>query len=117
MKNLIRLEEACMLLLSIYLFSQLRIAWWWFPVLLLSPDISMIGYLLGNKYGAVCYNIFHHKGLAILVYIAGLYFQNENLELAGLILFGHSSLDRMMGYGLKYSEGFKFTHLGVIGKN
>jgi hypothetical protein len=25
-------------------------------------------------------------------------------------------MDRMMGYGLKYNEGFKFTHLGTIGK-
>ncbi|MEO6611453.1 MAG: DUF4260 family protein [Chitinophagaceae bacterium] len=29
---------------------------------------------------------------------------------------GHSSMDRMFGYGLKTNEGFKYTHLGMIGK-
>jgi len=31
-------------------------------------------------------------------------------------MFGHSSMDRMFGYGLKTEEGFKYTHLGMIGK-
>jgi hypothetical protein len=84
--------------------------------LILFPDLSMIGYLINNKVGAICYNIFHHKGLAIAIYIIGSYLHSEALQLAGLILFGHSSMDRMMGYGLKYFEGFKFTHLGEIGK-
>jgi hypothetical protein len=115
MKNIIRIEEAAMFLLSIYLFAQLHFAWWWFPALILLPDLSMVGYLINNKIGAVCYDFVHHKAVAILLYILGLHFNNETLQLAGLILFGHSSMDRMMGYGLKYFEGFKFTHLGVIG--
>ena len=117
MKNIIKAEEAAMFLLSIYLFAQLHFAWWWFPALILLPDISMIGYAVNNKTGAVCYNIAHHKAIAIFIYIAGLYFKNETTQLTGLVLFGHSSMDRMMGYGLKYFEGFKFTHLGVMGKN
>ncbi|MBS1915225.1 MAG: DUF4260 domain-containing protein [Bacteroidetes bacterium] len=117
MQTIIKLEEAGMFLLSIYLFAQLHFAWWWFPALILLPDISMIGYAINNKVGAFCYNIAHHKAIAIAVYIAGLCFKNETIQLIGLILFGHSSMDRMMGYGLKYEEGFKFTHLGTIGKN
>jgi len=105
-----------MFLLSIYLFNQLHFAWWWYLALILAPDLSMIGYAVNNKIGAVCYNIFHHKGLAIAVYIIGSYLQNEVLQLTGLILFGHSSMDRMLGYGLKYFEAFKSTHLGEIGK-
>lgn len=116
MKNLIRLEEATMFLLSIYLFSLLPYAWWWFLVLILAPDLSMFGYVAGPKVGAVCYNIAHHKGVAILVYIIGAYWHNEGLMLAGVILFGHSSMDRVMGYGLKYPDDFKHTHLGQIGK-
>jgi hypothetical protein len=38
------------------------------------------------------------------------------LEFEGLILFSHSAMDRMLGYGLKYESGFKFTHLGEIGQ-
>ena len=105
-----------MLLLSIFLFGQLSFAWWWFLVLILAPDISMLGYVAGNKVGAVCYNLFHHKAVAITVYVAGFYLHNEVLQLIGVILFGHSSMDRLFGYGLKTFAGFKFTHLGEIGK-
>lgn len=116
MKKVIQLEEAAMFLLTIYLFSKLSFAWWWYPALILAPDLSMLGYVAGNKVGAISYNVVHHKAVAIAVYVAGLYWQNEVLQLTGLILFGHSSMDRMSGYGLKTYEGFKFTHLGQIGK-
>jgi hypothetical protein len=76
----------------------------------------MIGYLANNKVGACCYNLVHHKGMALLVYTIGIYLHNQGWQLAGIILFGHSSMDRMMGYGLKYEEAFTFTHLGEIGK-
>jgi len=73
MKKLIQLEELAMFLLSIYLFSRLQFAWWWYPALILAPDLGMIGYAFGNKAGAVAYNFVHHKAVAIAVYIAGLY--------------------------------------------
>lgn len=116
MKQIIQIEELAMFLLSIYLFSTLSFAWWWFPVLILAPDVSMVGYLAGNKAGAITYNFFHHKALAIAVYVLGGYLQNEIIQLAGIILFGHSSMDRLFGYGLKTFAGFKSTHLGEIGK-
>ncbi len=72
--------------------------------------------MAGNKAGAVLYNLFHHKGIAVALYISGFALENDVLKLAGLILFGHASFDRMMGYGLKTFEGFKATHLGTIGK-
>jgi len=112
MKNLIRLEEAAMLGLSIYLFSVMPYPWWMYAALFLAPDISILGYLVNNKVGAFTYNLFHHKGVAIVVYLAGLYGANGPLQLAGLILFGHSSMDRLFGYGLKYASSFKDTHLG-----
>ena len=85
-------------------------------VLILAPDLSIIGYAFGNKTGACCYNLFHHSGIAVLVYFAGIYFYQTEIQLAGVILFSHSAFDRMLGYGLKYETGFKYTHLGEIGK-
>lgn len=116
MKNLLRLEELAMFLFSIFLFNQLHFAWRWFLVLILLPDISMIGYSVNNKIGAFCYNLVHHKGVALTIYIAGYHLRNEVLQLSGIILFRHWSMDSMMGYGLKYETGFTFTHLGTIGK-
>jgi hypothetical protein len=76
----------------------------------------MLRYLGGNKIGAFFYNLFHHKGIAILVMVAGMALPNEWILMVGIVLFGHSSVDRFFGYGLKTSEGFKYTHLGMIGR-
>jgi len=116
MKTVIKLEELGLFILGIYLFSLLNYQWWWFLVLILAPDFSMIGYAISNKIGALSYNLFHHKGIAILLYLIGCYLQIEIMQLIGIILFSHSAMDRIFGYGLKYEKGFKYTHLGEIGK-
>ncbi|MRX63456.1 DUF4260 domain-containing protein [Maribacter luteus] len=115
MKTLIKLEELMMFILGIFMFGLLGYQWWWFLVLILVPDIGMAGYLFGKKIGAFTYNLFHHKGLAIFLYFAGMFFSSPIIQLAGIILFSHASLDRALGYGLKYNKGFKYTHLGEIG--
>jgi hypothetical protein len=115
MKRLIQLEEAAMFGITIYVLYFLKVEWWVYLLLLIGPDISMIGYLAGNKVGAVMYNLFHHKAVAMIIFLIGLVNYNATLEIAGLVLFGHSSMDRMLGYGLKTFAGFKFTHLGQIG--
>lgn len=116
MKTIIKLEELGLFILGIYLFSLLSFEWWWFLVLILAPDLAMLGYIFGNKSGAFFYNLFHHRGIAILIYIVGCYLKMELLQLIGIILFSHSAMDRFFGYGLKYESGFKYTHLGEIGK-
>ena len=116
MKNIIRLEELTMLGLSVYALAWYQIDWWWYLLLGIGPDISMIGYLAGNKTGAFFYNLFHHKGIALLILLTGFILSIEWVLIIGIVLFGHSSMDRFFGYGLKTEEGFKFTHLGMIGK-
>lgn len=116
MKTIIKLEELGLFILGIYLFDLLSFEWWWFLILILAPDLSMLGYIFGNKSGAFFYNIFHHRGIAVLLYILGSYFKIELLQLIGIILFSHAAMDRFFGYGLKYEKGFKYTHLGEIGK-
>jgi len=103
-----------MFILSIYFFDQIDVAWWWFLVLILSPDIGMLGYLAGPRVGAIAYNLFHHKAIAIVIFGLGWFFSMEWMQLAGIILFGHSSLDRIFGYGLKYVDSFHHTHLGWL---
>jgi len=117
MKNILKLEEFAMFGFCVYALYLFNAEWWCYLLLLLGLDISMIGYLAGNKVGAVVYNLFHHNGIAVSIYLAGSLTDNVPLQIAGIILFGHSSMDRMFGYGLKQVEGFKYTHLGMIGKN
>lgn len=116
MKTLLKLEEFLLFGLSLFLFSQLDYGWGWYVLLFLTPDLSMIGYLANPQVGAWTYNLIHHKGLAVPLYVSGSLLSIPWLMFAGTILLGHSSLDRVFGYGLKYPDAFQNTHLGRIGK-
>jgi hypothetical protein len=117
MQLLLKLEELAEFLLGVIIFNHLNFAWWYFPLLLLTPDIGMLGYLLNPKIGAWTYNIFHHKAVAIMILLFGFFENNQGVMLAGTILFSHAAFDRIMGYGLKYDDNFKHTHLGIVGKS
>jgi hypothetical protein len=116
MKNVLKLEELAMFVVSAYALYFLQQPWWVFLLLLFAPDISMLGYLGGNTSGALSYNFFHNKGIALFIFLVAILISNQILMIVAIILFGHSSFDRMLGYGLKFKQGFAFTHLGKIGK-
>ena len=123
MKNLLKLEELAQLLCVILVLVMKSVAWWMYLVLFIGPDISMLGYLVNTRVGAFCYNLAHHKGIGIALMFIGLLAEVTNMLtnvqsgffLAGLIIYGHSSMDRMLGYGLKFRDHFKHTHLGWLG--
>ena len=83
MNRLLKAEEILMFALGIYLFGLLHFAWWWFLLLILAPDLGMIGYVFGNKIGALTYNLSHHKGLAIALYLFGSNLSLSLWQLAG----------------------------------
>ena len=114
MKVLLKIEELFLFFLSIYLFSQLEYSWWWFPALILVPDIGMLGYLVNPGFGAAVYNVVHHRAVSIILYIAGSILMLPLVQLIGIILFAHSTIDRVFDYGLKYSDNFKHTHLSEV---
>ncbi len=116
MSNVLKLEEAALWAVSIVAFARLDFAWWWYPLLLLAPDISMIGCLSGPRTGAAVYNFWHHRAVAVAIFLAGYAYDIRWMMLAGCILFGHIAMDRLFGYGLKLPSGFRDTHLGKIGK-
>ena len=117
MKNLIRWEEAGLFLLTIFLFLQLAQPWWLFFALLFVPDLSMLGYLGGNRFGAIVYNLVHHRGVGAVLYLAGMAAPLPGPALVGVILLAHSTFDRLFGYGLKQFQGFAYTSLGKIGNS
>ena len=116
MKNVLRIEEALMLALAVHLNASLPYPAWLFWALFLAPDVAFLGYAVNSRVGAICYNVLHHKGVGIALYIAGFLLESPELQLPGLLIFGHSSFDRMLGYGLKFFDSFHNTHLGPIGK-
>lgn len=127
MKHLLKLEELAQFLACLALLAMNAMPWWAYLLLAIGPDIGMLGYLVGSRTGAFTYNLLHHKGVALLVAGAGLLGEGlslmwgwpalgHTLLMASIVLFGHSSMDRLFGYGLKFGDGFQHTHLGWIGK-
>ncbi len=118
MKNLLKSEQAMQLALAILAlyYQPIHIAWYLWPFLFLSPDLGMLGYLINTQMGAFLYNLFHHKGFAGLLIIAGIIIHLPVVLFIGLLLWAHSSFDRIAGYGLKYPDSFNHTHLGLVGK-
>lgn len=116
MKNIIQLEEVGLLALAIFAlyFQPLQFSWWIWVLLFLLPDIGMVGYLINTEVGAVTYNLLHHRFIGVAVLAVGYFTQNQYLVLAGLILLGHSTFDRALGYGLKFPDSFKHTSLGWL---
>ncbi|MEX2143906.1 MAG: DUF4260 family protein [Anaerolineales bacterium] len=117
MRTILKMEEALMFLFGLFLLWPLGLAWWWLLLLFFSPHLGALGYLAGPRIGALTYNLFHHKGLALALYLLGVTSGQSHLVLAGAILFAHSSFDRMLGFGLKHTDSFNNTHLAVIGRS
>lgn len=113
MKKLLQLEEVAITAVSIYFLYQHNLGlplWAWF-LLFFSPDIFMLGYLFNTRAGAFIYNLGHHRGVALIIAVIGLLAGLPVLLTTGILLFAHSSFDRMIGAGLKYKDSFKHTHL------
>lgn len=117
MNRQLRLEEFVQFIFAFALTLHFNYDWWLFWALLLTPDIGMLGYIVNSKVGALSYNVFHHKGVALAIFMLGFHLDHSTLIFIGILLFGHSSMDRIFGYGLKYPDDFKNTHLGMIGQD
>ena len=110
-RNWLRLEGLTILGLSILFYALFGGTWLLFIALLLVPDSFMLGYLAGPKVGAFAYNIGHSYFLPACLLATGLLLSHTLILSLGLIWFAHIGLDRMLGYGLKFPDAFKHTHL------
>ncbi|HEX5462890.1 MAG TPA: DUF4260 domain-containing protein [Steroidobacteraceae bacterium] len=115
-KRVLRLEGIMILLVSLSLYQRLAGSWEIFALCFLLPDVSFAGYLRGPRAGALAYNCAHSYVGPLLCAALGFVTGSHACLLATLIWSGHVGFDRALGYGLKYSEGFGFTHLGRIGR-
>ena len=114
---LLRLEGLAVAAVTALLYARTGVSWWLFVGLWLVPDLSMLGYLAGACRGARIYNAFHtYVGPAVLGVCAYVLHANAVALAIALIWANHIGVDRLLGYGLKYGEGFGFTHLGRKGK-
>jgi len=112
----LRFEGLCMLVAGLLIYPKLDFSWWTFALFFLTPDLSFLGYLAGARIGAIAYNSAHSYIGAIACLLVGYLLITPAFLCAGMIWCAHIGFDRALGYGLKYSTGFSFTHLGRIGR-
>src|SRR3979409_2677871 len=115
-RTLLRLEGLT-LLAGMTLFYGVRGgSWWIYAILFLVPDLSFAGYLAGPRIGAIVYNDAQSYLAPMALMTAGFVLALTLALSIATIWLAHIGFDRALGYGLKYSAGFGFTHLGRIGR-
>jgi Domain of unknown function (DUF4260) len=114
---LLRLEGLVVAAVAALLYARTGASWWLFAALWLVPDLSMLGYLAGPCKGARIYNAFHSYVAPGALALVALLLPGTHVALPiALIWVNHIGVDRLLGYGLKYGNGFGFTNLGPVGK-
>ena len=78
-----------------FIYFSNGLGWAAYILLLFAFDISMVGYTVNPRVGALMYNAVTGPTSLAVLYVW---------------------LDRACGYGLKLPSGFRHTHLGEIGK-
>ena len=114
---LLRAEGLAVFAAALAAYAALGASWWLFAALILAPDLSMLGYLAGPRPGAFVYNAAHTYVAPALLGVLAYGFSAPLVGAVALIWTAHIGLDRLLGYGLKYSAGFGHTHLGRLGRN
>ncbi|MCA1783809.1 MAG: DUF4260 domain-containing protein [Dermatophilaceae bacterium] len=111
-----RVESAAVAALVVVAFVQLGFAWWWLLAVFLLWDLSMVGYITSPRLGAITYNLGHsYLGPAALLGFA-LVSDARWPAFIALTWAFHIAVDRLLGYGLKFTDRFSHTHLGQIGQ-
>ena len=107
---LLRAEGGILFGASLLLYGEIRGGWILFVVLVLVPDLSMLGYLLGVRFGTAIYNLSHALVAPFLLITLSIFYKQFWLLPYGLIWSAHIGIDRLLGFGLKYPTRFQDTH-------
>ncbi|HEY2658924.1 MAG TPA: DUF4260 domain-containing protein [Caulobacteraceae bacterium] len=116
-RSVLRIEAATILIAAVWAYSRFDLGWPMFALLFLLPDLSMLGYLAGKRFGAASYNLAH--SYATPAALAGIALASHVRAALPILLIwvAHIAFDRLLGYGLKYVTTFGDTHLGRVGKD
>jgi hypothetical protein len=109
--TLLRIEEALVLILTLFAYQHLHYSWLLFAILFLIPDLFMLGYTINPMIGAATYNLVHTLTIPVALLLASYIQQWRLTEALALIWTAHIAFDRLLGFGLKYPTSFKDTHL------
>ena len=109
--RLLRLEGLAVAVGALVVYFHADYGWLLLLLLILPPDLSMLGYLGGTRVGAMSYDAAHTTLIPIALGLVGVLADSGTAIQIALIWLAHIGIDRFLGYGLKYPTGFKDTHL------
>lgn len=110
-RRLLHLEGLAVVAGSLVLYFDAGYGWPLLLVIVLAPDLSMLGYLGGPRVGSLTYDVVHTYAGPVALAVVGVLGGYETAVQIALIWLAHIGLDRFLGYGLKYPTGFRDTHL------
>lgn len=113
-KILHRFEYGIAFLLLLFVYFHLDFPFWLFLLLLFVPDVTLVGYLVNQKVGSILYNMGHNLMIPLVLLGVALLFDSQLLLVIACIWLAHISMDRFLGYGLKYKDSFKDTHMQKV---
>ena len=116
LRTMLRLEGLTLFTGMTLLYAVWGGSWWVYAILFLAPDLSFAAYLANPKTGAIVYNAAHSYMAPVAMMTSSFAFADPLWLSIAMIWMAHIGIDRALGYGLKYSAGFGFTHLGRIGQ-
>jgi hypothetical protein len=108
---LLHLEGAVAAAVAVTAYFHYGHPWWLLALLVLSIDLTLLGYVAGPRIGAAVYNLGHTYVGPLVLLVAGILGGSGTAVALALIWIVHIGADRALGYGLKYPSAFKDTHL------
>jgi hypothetical protein len=114
--TILRIEGLAIFAATLAAYHLIGGNWWIYALLILAPDLSMLGLLAGQKTGARVYNAIHTYTVPVVLAGISLVAGAAWLLPIAVIWASHIALDRAVGYGLKYPDVAHATHLGWMGK-
>lgn len=112
----LRLEALLVLLVTVIVYAELHGNWLLFAVLFLVPDLSLLGYLIedNGRLAAMLYNVVHCYAVPLAVGLVAWKLHSVLCERIAVIWIAHIALDRLVGFGLKYAQAPRPTHMQAV---
>ena len=116
---LLRVEALLVLVGSLIVYPVLLHGHWsWFALFFLTPDLSLVGYIWAGRtrMAAAVYNAVHSYAVPLILGLSasglvGWKFSSLHTGQAAAVWIAHIAFDRLLGFGLKFPQAFKPTHI------
>lgn len=106
-----RAEGIALFAAAAWLYYGLSQPWWVFVLVLVAVDLTMLGYTINNRIGSYVYNAGHTLIAPLAMSLISVLVDSSLWFGVSLSWIAHIGIDRLIGYGLKYPDSFKSTHL------